>query len=214
MHQIVTEHPAVKAADEQVREAEQNARNYAAKVAAARATYAAEQQAALDRGETHSPRLEVIPDDVLRQHLDNRWKQADLARTATLERVAAAVIVQLEQREAELLKSTKPEALQRAAVEIEELRAARSAMLAHHRRAGRRHVAGEWPPPIAFDEPSTGPITAGTVLDAALAGRSLLGARPSYDPGERPESDPSWLTVEVTDNATGVTTVTQGAVTA
>lgn len=210
MHAIVSNHPAVKAARSELAETQAACRSYRARIAAASEQHKREQQAALDRGETHSPRMEVIPDHAVENHLAHKETQAELALEREMQRLAKDLIIALEQREAELLeaarKGAKPTPLVSAAAELEELRTTRSALLQHHRRASRNQGEFDWPPVVKFDASVEGPITAGVVLDAAMAGRSLLGARASYDPGPAPEPQ-SMVHVESYNRDTGVTSV-------
>jgi hypothetical protein len=181
MHAIVRDDQDVKAAREQYEQASENRRAYAEKVARAREEFERERQAALDRGEVHSPRLEVIDDEAVSAHLQKREEQAAAVFAADLGRVARRLVPQLEGREQVLLASVpklKVADLQRVAEEISDLAAAKL----HLRELSRwgQHLGM---PPI---EPTTRPgVTSTQVLDAALSGGSIIGRTPEPPPVPR-----------------------------
>jgi hypothetical protein len=174
MHAIVKDDQDLKEARQEFVDAAAQQDDYALKVKRARLEYKAEQQAALERGEVHSPRLEVIPDQDVQRHLRERREKAALGfserAASSLRRLAA----KLEAREKELLDSVgrlKVSELQRIAAEVGELATAKEYLQG---LAGWRGYHGE---------PPTEPrrqvmVTAAQVLEAALDGGSVIGRTP------------------------------------
>lgn len=174
MHTIVTEDADVQAALQNLAEAHQARTAYAEKVARAREEYEREQQAALDRGEVHSPRLEVIEDTAVTAHLNQREAQALRQLEVDIARAAGRLVPQLEGREQVLLASVpklKVAELDRVAAEIGELATAKNYL------QGIRGLVRLHPMPSP-DVAGAVTVTATQVLDAALSGGSVIGRTP------------------------------------
>lgn len=174
MHRIIAEDKAFSEALAALETAERNRDRYLEKVAVARAAYLAEQKAALDRGETHSPALEVIPEEAVKQHLDEVHFRALTAFGTALAKAVPRLLVAVEAREAELLSSVEGlsvKDLRPVAGDIGELAAARTYLqaAAKFRDATR--------PPARAAGPAV-PVSVGEILDAALSGGTVIGRTP------------------------------------
>lgn len=181
MHEIVEKDEAVREALAQHAQARQNRLDYARKVEEAHREYEREQQAAMDRGEPFSPKLEVIPDDAVKAHLNGRETVAHGEIAIRIGNAAQRLVPQMEAREQQLLDSVpklKVAELQRVADEIGELAAAKS-YLTGIRGLVRSHEV----PDFTVVQPRQ--VSSSEVLEAALTGGSIIGRTPPPAPAQR-----------------------------
>jgi hypothetical protein len=190
MHRIVSTHPAVTEARDNLATARANLEAYEAKVAAAHATYDADVKAALDRGETHCPPMVPLPTAEVKAHVANRLRVAEEHYESTLNRLAVELIPRFEARELELLADvpkTKAGALGPVVDEIAQLVATKSDLLRRHRKMVVHRSSAQGAPAV-FAPISQQPVTAGSVVDTAAIGGSLVGQ--TAPAGEVPERTP------------------------
>jgi hypothetical protein len=171
VHAIVKDDPVIKGALAGLAEARAVNADLQARSDAAHAEFEAARQAALDRGEVHSPPLEPVASSEVRHHLASREQIAEDAFASALTGSAVRLAPALAAREAEVLATaaeTKPSALGPLVEEVVLLQ--QSLRLLTSRAAARSYAHRESLP--ASD------VTLAAVIDAALSGTSLLGELP------------------------------------
>jgi hypothetical protein len=167
MHSILTGHPAVSAAQQEVDAARKQAVEMLERVDEAQAEYERAKKEALNRGEVHSPPLVPVASREVRSHLESRLAGTVAALDQALKAAAHPLLGQLHSREVELIARaarTKVADLGPLASELQDLATAQQVLQVD---AARRDYA-------TVGKVPTGVLSGESALAALVTGRSVI----------------------------------------